>query len=181
MEDIDVYLWKGEDESMLLSVKLSFKRPYIKFQQQWAMKDFLFPGAQLMSLEDSCFKSHDKYIFRSRENNWTRREFSKCLSYRRVARIPVVATKFWQLSFPLPPVFHATVIHTRLWGFFLFILFLFLSGQLSTYYRKPLIFITHVTALALIQVCNPLIFLMWKLCLLTSAKSSSGMPSSGFT
>lgn len=62
-------------------------------------KNFLYPGAQLMSLEESCFESHDKYIFRRGEKNWTR-EFSKCFCYGKVERIPVVATIFWQLSFP---------------------------------------------------------------------------------
>lgn len=41
-------------------------------------------------------------------------ESSANVCYGRVEGIPIAATIFWQLSFPPPPVFHASIIHTRL-------------------------------------------------------------------
>lgn len=55
-------------------------------------------------------------------------ESSANVCYGRVEGIPIVATIFWQLSFPPPPVFHASIIHIRLWGFFIY----FDSSQVSS-------------------------------------------------
>lgn len=86
---------------------------------------------------------------------------------------PSLATYFFPLEYRMPASFILD------FGVFYF-LFCFLPHQLSTYtYTHSSSFLTW-HRLPSFRACNPLIVLMWKLCMLTLANSSSGMPSSGF-